>query len=151
VPGFQPGDQQRQAGREPGQLVEMTGAESLEASGASPGEVQSDGALIGGVRSTDDQSRGLGSIRELHGTVVAQHHRLREVADRRTTTVRVAANREEQLVLSRRQPSRPRLLLTPVQEPAELRPEAQQLLVLGIAEGTHHRAIVAGPHRTGPA
>jgi hypothetical protein len=37
-----------------------------------------------------------------------------------------------------------------VQEAAELRPETEQLLVLGIAEGTRHHPMVAGPGRAGP-
>lgn len=64
-----------------------------------------------------DQSGGFGAVDELTRRMVAQHQVFGDLPDRWRTPA--AADREQKLVLHRRQPDALGRLLTPSQEPAE--------------------------------
>ena len=85
-----------------------------------------------------DELRGDRAIDQADRAVVPQEQRCGDVADRRTLRgVRsgvVAADRQQQLVLSRRNPERRGLLFAPLQESAQGGPESEEFGVLGVRE-----------------
>ena len=83
-----------------------------------------------------------GTVHQADRAVVAQQQIVGHLADRRPPPVGVAADRQQQLVLGRRQPSRLGLLLAPAHETSQAGPEGQEVLVVGISQ-THRLTIAS--------
>lgn len=101
-------------------------------------QAQPDHAAVVLVLLALDQARGLRPVHQADGAVMAQEEIAGGVADRRPARVLVAADGQEELVLSGRQPDGFGLLGAPVKEPPEACPEQEQSLVLGITNFTWH-------------
>lgn len=80
------------------------------------------------------QERCLGSLRELHSTVVTDVQLAGSVADRRRLVAGVPSDDEQQLVKRRRQTGPVRGLLAPAHEVAKLASEEKQALVVSIRQ-----------------
>jgi len=63
--------------------------------------------------------------------------------------VGMAPHREQQLMLGRGQSAAAACFLTPVQEPAQLRTNPQQLAILRVTNRPGHHAIVPAPDPVG--
>ena len=97
-------------------------------------QAEPDDALVVRVVVPADQS-GLGrAVHQSHRAVVAQEQRRGDVADRRVLDAVVAADREEELVLGRREAGVARPFLAPVEEPPELGAEREQVAVVGVVD-----------------
>ena len=101
------------------------------------GEAHPHHSLIVLVRDPLDQTPFGRSVDELDGTVVSQHEVFGDIADADRTAM--TADREQQLVMRRRQTSRLRLILAPPEELPETVPKLEQRLVLVIIEPTARR------------
>jgi len=95
-------------------------------------------AMARGVSGAANESDTLGSVYELDSAVVAEQEVPRDLADGGPPLVRVAADRQQQLVLGGRKPGRGGLFSAPKQEATQARPELQQLLVVTILELLTH-------------
>ncbi len=105
------------------ELLQMERREVLESLGSDAGQLQAHDAMVLGVATADDQTGLVGTVHQLDGAVMAQEQVVRHLADGRAAWVVVTANGEEELVLARREPCGPGLLLTPTQEVPESRPQ----------------------------
>jgi len=88
----------------------------------------------------DDEAELLGAVDELDGTVVADAEVVGELSDARSAAVRMASNREEQLVLGSGEADRLSLLPAPLEEPAQADTQREQcrvVLVTKVCEPTH--------------
>jgi hypothetical protein len=99
-----------------GKFLEVQFAECFQSARTFAGEVQTHGALVVGVGAARNQSGGLSAIDQLDRAVVAQQQVIGDVADRRPTRIRVAADGKQQLMLSRGQAGGLSLTLTPSHE-----------------------------------
>jgi hypothetical protein len=124
------------------EFVEMQRAQLPKSTRTERGQPQPHDTLIKVVDVTRDEPRLLGAIDETDRAVMTQQQRFRDVTDSGTTRVVVTAYRQEQLVLRGSEPGGLRLLLAPVEEPAEAGAERQQPHVLRIAEVGHVEYIV---------
>lgn len=97
-----------------------------------------DDAVVGRIEIPTHEPAGLGSVDELHGRVMTQEQVTGEVADRRVVTM--TSDREEELVLGRRETGRLGLLLAPPQEAAKPISKVEELRVLAVVEV--HKSIV---------
>ncbi len=103
------------------------------------GEAHPHHSLIVLVGDPLDQAPFGRSIDELDGTVVSQREVLGDIADADRTAM--AADREQQLVMRRRETSRLCSILTPSKELPESVPKLEQRLVLVIIEPPAHRGV----------
>ena len=94
----------------------MTSAELTEATGTETREAQPHEAVIVLVDSAPNETGGFGSIDESDCAVMAKQQRLGDLADRRAARLPTSTDRQEKLMLGRRQPCRSGLFLAPVQE-----------------------------------
>ena len=94
----------------------MLRREALQRVGALGGEREPNDTVAIGIGAAPHQSGGLGSIHELDRAVMAQQQVVGDVIDRWSLRATVAPDREQQLVLGRRQPSGLGLFLAPAQK-----------------------------------
>jgi hypothetical protein len=92
------------------------GTQLPETTGATGGQVQAHEPMIGLVDATIDEARVRGAVDQPDRTVMPKHQYLGNLSDRRRGRARVAADREEQLVLCGRNTDCGRLILAPAQE-----------------------------------
>lgn len=104
------------------EFFEVDGRERLEAFGTDFGELDADDSVIFWVPSASDQASRVSTVDEADSAVMAQQEIVRHLADSGTARVCVATNGQQQLVLSRRQPGRLRLLFAPTFEVAQAGP-----------------------------
>lgn len=83
-------------------------------------------AVVPAVGEAADEPGLHGAIDQLDGAVVAEQEVGRDVADARCRSV--ASDRQEELVLGRREPDLMSLVLAPVKEPAQAVAELQESL-----------------------
>jgi hypothetical protein len=110
------------------------------------GQRQADDPLILGVGEALDEAEALGAIDELDHAVVAQEEVVGDVADRRRSAM--TSNRQEQLVLRPREADGLRLVLAPVEEPAEPVAEGQEALEVVIGEASSSSTTHIGSRYT---
>jgi hypothetical protein len=122
------------AGAELLELVEVLAAETRELVGPASGDPQVHDALIVRVAFSAYETGGHSPINQLGHAVVAQQQRVGDVTDRRTALLRAPSHREEELVLRRCQTLGSGLLLAPVQEPAQVGAEAEEVLVVVVGD-----------------
>ena len=92
----------------------MSAGDRSEASCPGSREAKANDAMVATVRLSTDETGELGAVDELDNAVVAQEHMVGDVPDSGVTAV--SADREQQLILGRRDPGVDRLLFAPVQE-----------------------------------
>ena len=131
---LEPGPHRSKARGQAGQLLQHDGSESPERLGAAGGELQPDDAVIVAILTAPDEPRVRGAVDELHCAVVAEEEVVGDVADRGTARITMAPDRQQQLVLCRRDALGLRSLFAPTQEPAETGAELEQALVFGVAD-----------------
>jgi hypothetical protein len=101
---------------EVGELLEMRFGERVELVDPGWGERHAHDAAAARVWTTLHQSGGCGAVDQPDGAVVAQHEVVGDLADRGPCRVGVAPDRQQQLVLSRRQPGSLGLVFAPAEE-----------------------------------
>jgi hypothetical protein len=94
-------------------LLQMSIGQSVELGGPRRRERDAHQALAGPIRVALDQPILDGAVHEPHGAVVAQDEVVGELADRRADRAGMALDREQQLVLGRRQPCGICLIVAP--------------------------------------
>ncbi len=125
----------------------MESGELFQRVGALVRESQPDHASILGILDPLDQAQRTYPLRELDRAVVLQQQIPGNVTDRRSAGIIVAADGQQKLVMSRRQPDDLGLLLAPVQVLAQTRPQPQETLVIRVLQlKSHHDMTVL--HRT---
>ena len=135
-----PGTRQLEA--ETLQLFEVRLRESIQPLVPGCSELEPNQPMVVGVAHALDEASRVGPVHQSDRTVVAQEEVVGNLADGRSPGVGVAADGQQQLVLRRRQARLLGLLLAPAQEPAQPRPERQQILVIGIRQ-THRLTIAS--------
>jgi len=132
---LQPRPQPLEGGRQPAEFSQMSLGQ-LAQNGVSPGcGTHPHDPPVGRVGSPADDPRADRPVDELDHAVVAQEQVFREIAHRWAPPVRVAAYREEELVLGTGQPRRLGLLLTPPLEATQAGPEAEEPGIVLIGDG----------------
>jgi hypothetical protein len=106
------------------------------------GEVQPHDAVIAAIQPPAHESGVLRSIDEPDRAVVLQQQRVGYLADRRAPRIRVATDREQELVLRRGQSRGNRLLLAPLQEPPKPGAELEEALKVSVGNLSWHIYIV---------
>jgi hypothetical protein len=89
--------------RQPLDLLQMQGGQRLQALSALRGQMQPDRSVVLCVALARDQSGGVGAVDQPDRRVVAEQEVVGGLADRRPARVRVAADRQQQLMLRRGQ------------------------------------------------
>ena len=117
----------------------MLAAQPRQLARTGAGDVESNDAVVVAVALPAEESGGLSPIDELGCGVVPEEERVRHLLDRRPLGIGTAAHRQEELVLCRREPLGLRLLLAPIEEPAQLGAEPQEVLVVAIGESPNRR------------
>jgi hypothetical protein len=115
----------------------MKGGELLEAAGAQPRQGQAHDPLVGLIRAAVQESRRFGSVDESDNAVGPQLKVLGHIAHGRRLRPRMAAHREQQLMVSGRQADGDGLLLAEPKEAAQPVTELEQPLVFGVAQARH--------------
>jgi hypothetical protein len=105
-------------------------------------EVQPHHPVIVLVDAAPDQTGGFGPIDEPNRAVMAKQQRLGHLPDRRAARLPTSTDRQEELMLRRRQPCRDGLLLAPVQEATEARSELEEALIIAVGKLNVHIYIV---------
>jgi hypothetical protein len=108
----------------------MERGQATQLLGTSSRQSEPDAAVIVAVALATDEPGALSAVDEADGAVVPEQELLGDVADGRPAAIRVAADDQEELMLSGRQPDDLGLLFAPAQEAAEPRAELQQTAVL---------------------
>jgi hypothetical protein len=128
-------------GREPvqergeaAQLTQMHRREPVDPATSEPGEPDPYHPPVGPVRRALDQTGGGSAIDEADDAVMPADQPFGELADRRSATVGMSLDRQQELVLRGRQPGGPGLCLTPLLEPAQCRPEFEQVRIVPIGQ-----------------
>ncbi len=103
----------------------MACAELAEPTPTQRGQPEPDDPLVVGVGRPPHQSGVLGPIDQPNGAVVPEQQGLRHVTDRGAAPVPVPTDREQELMLRRREADGHGLLLAPVQEAAQAYPELE--------------------------
>lgn len=106
-------DERFQYRRQPAQLDEVQCAELANLVLAEFGQPQPYRTAVLAVAGVPDEARGLGSISQSDGAVVAYGEVVRDFADRWSFAVRMPFHREQQLVLCGAEFNPSRLLFTP--------------------------------------
>lgn len=120
----------------------MESAELAEATGTEIREAQPHEPVIVVVDSASNETCGFGPIDEPNGAVMSKQQRLGDLADRRAARLPTSTDRQEELMLGRRQPGRNGLLLAPVHEPTQARSEQHQAFVVAVGKLHVHIYIV---------
>jgi hypothetical protein len=113
-----------------GDLSQMRQRESSQRFPTAIGELNMHKRMAARVAPTRDQTGSLRTIDKTDNAVVAQHQRLRQLADRRPPERTATPYREQQLMLCRGQTLLFGLFFAPVQEATQARAQLQELLVL---------------------
>jgi hypothetical protein len=92
------------------------GTQLPETTRATGCQVQAHEPMIGPIDATIDETGVRCPVDEPDRAVMAKHQFVSDLSDRRRVRARVAADREEQLVLRRRNTDGGRLVLAPAQE-----------------------------------
>jgi hypothetical protein len=124
--------------REPFELFEVPRAQRAQTAATERCEPQPHHSVICVIGPTPHEPGVFGAIDETNHAVVSQHQRLGDLTDGRTGRRATPPNREQQLVLSRREAGRDGLFLTPVQEATQASTELEQALVLAVANVAIH-------------
>ena len=116
------------------ELLEVAAAQAGELARAVRGQPEADGAVVVRIVLAADQPRAGRPVDQADRAVVPQQERRRDVAEGRPAAVRMAPDREQELVLGGRDAERLGLLLAPVEEAPELGAEAEEPLVVRVVE-----------------
>ena len=125
----------------------MPRAQSPQHARAGRGELEPHHSFVVGIRDPAHDACLHRPVDQPDRAVVANQQRVGDVADGRAPPVVVAADREQQLVLRRREPLGAGLLLAPTQEAAQPRPHPEQLPVLRVGQVAARLAVLG--HRVG--
>jgi CIC family chloride channel protein len=126
------------------EFLEVMPAQVEEAATALGSQPESHDTIVDRVRRPPDESRGLGAVDQSDSTVVLEEQGFGNLSDRRPFAIRVALDREEQLMLRRGETGGVGLLLAPVQEATEPGPQLEQSFVVPLGNIRHvlHRATI---------
>jgi len=125
----------------------MQCGEPCEEVGAEATQRDPHDAPVVGIGVACHQPRGLGPVDEPHRAVVSELEVVGDVADRRAGRCPMTSDREEQLVLCGGEADRGRLLLTPMEEPAQPIAELEQAPVLSVTQCGHWSPTLDAPCR----
>jgi hypothetical protein len=131
------------------ELFHVERREAFETAPAHGSEAKPDRTPIRGIRASTDQARVLRSIDQFHNGVMAKQQVLGHFTDRRTPSIRVGTDDEQQLVLPGGQSSGLRLPGAPSQEAPKAISELQEAPVVLVAEATLASGHVATPPQRG--
>jgi hypothetical protein len=120
----------------------MASAELAEATGTEVREVQPHEPVIVVVDSAPNEPCGFGPIDEPNGAVMSKQQRLGHIADRRAARLPTSTDRQEELMLGRRQPYCNGLFLAPVQEATQTGAELEEALIVALGKLHVHIYIV---------
>jgi hypothetical protein len=130
----EPRPQRAKAWCEARKLFEMTLTELAQPARAGCGEPQPNDTLIVGIGTPRDESGRHRAVHETDRAVMAQQQRLGDVTDRGIVRTRVTTDREQQLMLRRRQVDFGRLFFAPAQEAADTGAPFEEPLIVGVGE-----------------
>ena len=125
------------------ELFEMALAQLAETAVPEGGEAQVDNSLVAPVGMAPDEAGGFRPVDQLDRAVVPEQEGLGDLPDGRTFPARVPPDREQQLVLRRREADGYRLCLAPAQEAAQAGPELEQTCVVLVGKIEGHIYIVS--------
>lgn len=124
----------------------MLSGELAETAPAAIGERDAHDAVVVAILTPANQASGLGPVDELDDAVMAQEQLGGEIAHGRMTGLGVAAYREEELVLSGRDPGLDGSFLGPTEVAAEAGAEGEKALIVLVLqvdrEVDWHKSIV---------
>lgn len=99
----------------------MAGRELVELGGALRGEPEAHSRPAVGIGTALNESRRDRAVDQANSAVVTKQQVIGDVADGRAGGIWVALDRQQELMLSGREPGRPRLALAPAQKAAQAR------------------------------
>src|SRR6266496_35327 len=121
-------------GSEATQLLQVQGGETGQALGPVGAEAKPHGPRISGVLVALHQTGRHSAVDQLDRAVMADQQVASHVPDGRSGTVRMSADREQELVLRWSNASRRGLVGTPTQEPAQPGAKVEQPLVMPLLQ-----------------
>jgi len=108
----------------------MQGGEGLQSLRTGPGEAEADDPMVFGIAASHHETGRVSAVDELDRAVVSKQQVVRNFTDSRTALVVVTADRQQQLMLSRGEARRARLLLAPTLETAQPGSQPQEAPVV---------------------
>ena len=121
-------------GAQPPQLGNVKRSQAIQPVGPAGREPDPNEALVGRVRATTHEARGLGAVDETHHAVVAEQQLVRQLPDRGGCGTALRTDGEEKLMLRRGQPRLLGAILRPPQVATQTVPEGRKLPVLAVGE-----------------